>query len=84
MLTLILPWDEKGQIKVQQANPGGQKSKNDAQNCSFPLNMKHGQRINADEMTQCNNSRNDEANSRKDYDNENVFTRQIRHNKFFA
>lgn len=73
----IEPWDEKGQIKVQQANSGGQNCKNDAQNCSSPCNMKHGQGINADEMAQGNDSRNDEANNRKDYDNDNVFMRQI-------
>jgi hypothetical protein len=39
--------------------------------------MKHGQGINADEMAQGNDSRNDEANSRKDYENDNVFMRQI-------
>lgn len=77
MSPLVEPWDEKGQIKVQQANPSGQKGKNDAQGCSSPLNMKHGQGINADEMAQGNDSRNDEANNRKDYDNNNVFMRQI-------
>jgi hypothetical protein len=34
MSPLVEPWDEKAQIKIQQANPGGQKSKNDAYN--FP------------------------------------------------
>jgi len=74
MSPLVEPWYEKGQVKVQEANSGGQNCKNDAYNCSSPRNMKHGQGINADEMAQGNDSRNDEANSRKDYDNDNVFT----------
>jgi hypothetical protein len=74
MSPLVKPWDEKAQVKVQEANPGGQKGKNDAQNRSSPLNMEHGQGVNAEEVAQGNDSRNDEANGRKDYDNDTVFT----------
>jgi hypothetical protein len=74
MLPLVEPWHENAQIKVQQANPTGQKGKTDAKNCSSPRKMKHGQGINADEMAQDNDSRNNEAKKRKNYDNDNVFT----------
>ena len=39
MSQLVEQWDENGQIKIQQTNPGGQKGKNDAQNRSSPFNI---------------------------------------------
>jgi hypothetical protein len=74
MLPLVEPWNEKAQVKVQEANSSSQSCKNDAYDSSSPLNMEHGQGINSDEMAQRDNSRNDQANSRKDYENDNIFT----------
>lgn len=63
----------KGSNKSSTRKPGGQKSNNGPHNRSSLRNVKQAQRINADKMAQGNDSRNDEANCRKDYDNDNVY-----------
>lgn len=74
MLPLIEPWYQNGQVKVKQANACRQKGKNNAYNCSSPINMKRGQRTDTDEMSQRNNNRNKQAGGRKKDENDNVFT----------
>ena len=74
MLPLLEPGYQNGQVKVQQANSCRQKGKNCAYNCSSPLNMKQGQRIDTAEMLQRNNNRNNQADGRKNDENNSVFT----------